>query len=759
MRLLAPFALGGDAGTRQVDVAEHLGMSLFEVSSALAKLGAAGFIVERGDSAVSVEPPPMRWVLVRRFFYGGPGSLPIDQFLSVVRSRTKALETLIGARAWGADIPNLERLLDDAKSEHLWPTYAWVGPEAAQYALDQHPEMVADLAEPALENIPEKAIPLILSRAAEEWQANAAPDSMLHPLKQWTKAGNCGGWDRILNRRQTLIKCTEAWWRQGRNTRISVAAMCLALDPDFDFATLDPGAGTRVTFSKVTLGAGVIAPLATSWPSMMTVLDEATDIPWTTLLDFLSAWCHLRLDNDDETRDVANQFLSKMLNDVALVSRQYPGVQHRIAEFAKGAELAVDVTLESEFECFYPFHPYDAEDQDREHARLADNARALAKRWSNRDARDIAELLARLEIEARRASIIWPRLTPEFCRTLAAHYLDPSAALRTFLDERLPADLVEPFLLKTAEIGGVVWPIVADCLNDDLYLAMAIQLAICQEHAPPEMITAALAKVGKRPGLLDHYCARGEVSEISLFEMFRSSDAPTAVSAAIGHWKAVRYSLSEMPLDDAWQRAFFRSAETGISSTDTYWTGEILKEDSELTVEWLIRFLNSDQSFLSYHAREAATKLLMTLNPAQRISILAAIHPPDRFVGTPQVISALVGNDTEIYRHLLESEKLKNYHLSPLRGEPRGDWREIGILALDHGYSYQDVVEANLGSERSWVGEESQMWAELRCNYEELIADDDIRVSEIGKLGARIVDKMERKAKERERDEAVYGLS
>lgn len=763
MRLLAPFALGGDAGASREEVAERLGMSLLKICSALAKLGAAGVIRERGASAISVEPPPMRWVLVRRVFFGGPGSLPVDHFLSAVRSRNKALETLVGARAWGADVPHLEQLLDDAKSERLWTTYAWVGPETARYALDRHPEMVADLAEPALANIPERAIPLLLSRAADDCQADSVTDSALHPLERWIKAGNSGGRDRLLDRRQTLLKCAEAWWRQTRNSPVSVAAMCLALAPDFDFATLDPGAGTHVWFTKATLGAGVIAPLSSSWPSVMTVLDETSDIPsdipWTTLLDLLYDWRHLRLHNDDETRNVANQFLSKMLNDVALVSRKYPGVQHRIAVLAKGAEFRVDVSLDSEFECLYPPDPYDAEDLDREHIRLADNARTLAGRWSSRDALDIAALLARLETEARRASVNWPRLTPEFCRALAAEHFDPAAALAAFMDARLPADLVEPFLHKTVETGVVVWPIISDCLNDELYLPMAIRIAIFLEHAPPEIVTSALAKAGGVPRLLEHYCARGEVSQTALSEIFRSSDASTAVTAAIGHWKAVRYSQNEISLDDAWRRAFLRSAEIRMSSTDSYWTGEILARDGQLAVDWLIRFLNSDQSSFSFYAQEAATKAVETLNSARKISILAAIRPSDRIIGTPQVIDALVGNDADVYHHLLELERLKYYHLSPLLGEPIGLWKEIAILALDHGYSPQDVVEANLGGERSWAGHESLMWAELRNHYEQLQTDKDIRVSEIGDIGTRIVGNMEQRAKERERDEAVYGLS
>ena len=317
-------------------------------------------------------------------------------------------------------------------------------------------------------------------------------------------------------------------------------------------------------------------------------------------------------------------------------------------------------------------------------------------------------------VSQRNSAAHWPRNTPI-----------PRPCLKSSSATAFRADLVEPFLHKTVETGGDVWPIVSDCFDDELYVAMAVHLAICHEHAPLEMVTSALAKAGETPRLLEHYCARGEVSQTGLSEMFRSSDASTAVSAAIGHWMAVRHSQTKIPLHEAWQQAFLRSAETRLSSTESHWTGEILTRNGELAVEWLIRFLDSDQCSFGYYAGEAATKVIGNLDSAQRINILTAIRPHDRFIGTPQIICALVGNDTEIYRHLLDLDELKYYQLSPLLGEPSGDWKNIAALALDHGYSCPDVVEANLGGERSWAGDESQMWAALRRHYEELKTDDN----------------------------------
>ena len=164
----------------------------------------------------------------------------------------------------------------------------------------------------------------------------------------------------------------------------------------------------------------------------MTIVNEGVGIPWNILLELVEAWRHPQLIDDEGTRNAANQFLSIMLNDLTLASRRYPGIQHRIAEIAKSAEVTVTTTLDAEFECLYPHDPYDVEDLDRGHQRLAENARELAKCWRNRAADDIARFLGRLESEARHASITYPRLTPEFCRALATEDPDPAATLRIF---------------------------------------------------------------------------------------------------------------------------------------------------------------------------------------------------------------------------------------------------------------------------------------------------------------------------------------
>lgn len=759
MRLLAPFALAGESGAQQEEVARQLNESLLDTSRALATLGAAGVVRERG-TGISVEPPPMRWVLVRRVFFGGPGSLAVERFLPIVRNQADALDTLIGARSRGAAVPELEGLLEEARSERLWANYAWAGPDTARFVLAQHPELLGALAAPALVNCPTTAVPMLLSRAEEEYAGAKTLDSGLEPLEKWIRSGNTH-WREAIERRETLMRCTGAWWRQSRSGRVSVAAMCLALDPDFDSVTQDPGSGTHVTLSKAMLGEAVISPLAACWPEMMTVVDGATDrphLPWTSLLDLLAKWCHPRLLTDGETQETAIRFLSGMLRDVSMASRQHSGVQHRIAEIGKRVGVEVEAELDPEFECLFPPDPYDSEELDREMERLDENVRQLASGWRSRTAGQLASFLDRHETEARRAGITHARLTPLFCRTVAETCREPVAVVSTLVRGRLPADLVAPFLGEAVRVDQSAWSLVSDCLNDDLYIAIGMQLALCRDTAPAKVLQSALAKVREAPRLLEHYCVIGELSRGALSEALGSPDASTAVEAAIGHFKGPRRSRTEDCSDDSWRRAFLLSAEITLSGQDGYWTGEILKRDDELAVEWLIRCLDAERAAIGFHTQETARKVMASLDSAQRTCVLNAVDPDERVFGVSEIVHELVGSDPEVYGHLLESEKLKPHHLSPLQGEPSGDWRSLAVRALDHGYSCEDIVKASFGGSWQWHGNESEMWGKVRRHFEELQADSDSRVVAVGELGARTAGNDERRAKAGEREEAIHGL-
>ena len=757
-RLLAPFALGGNAGAKQEDVAKFLGKSLLKVSSALAKLGAAGIIRQRHDSALSVEPSPMRWVLVRRVFFGGAGSLPVEPLLALIPNRTDAFDTLIGAYARGARIPGLEQWLEEENSTRLWSEYASLGPGEAGYVLDRHPELIGEVADSALMHFPQKAIPMLLTRAGSEARSGTVSETALRPFEEWIERGSLG-WEEALKRRQMLLKSAEIWWRRSRDTHVAIAAMCTALNPRFDFRTHDPGAGRWIKITKSTLRVEAIVQLTESWAALMTVVNVADDIPWANLFELLWNWSDPRLVVAEETRTSASSFIRLMLTALASASRQYPGVQHRLGELANQVGQALDMALDMEFECLYPPTRFGVEDRDQEQERLVHEAHQLAEHWGNRPIGDIAEFLRHIETEARRAGMGYPRLSPAFCEKLAAGHPDPTSAAKEFMQEDLPADLVEPFVREAVAGERPAWQIVADSLHISEYATIGIVVAISHRAAPSDLVSSALAKVGERRQLIEHCCLSGDVSEAALLKMLRSGDTRIAIPAAIGHWQAALRGRTNAPVGEEWRQAFLLTAGSKCSDTEYYWIGEILAENSDLATSWVIQLLDREKVSLGYLVRETARKVSGLLSLEERRKVLEKSKAERRITGVPEVVQALVGDNHALYCQLLDSEGLKPYHLAPLIGRPDAGWREKAVLALNYGFSCDDLVEATLGTGWSWNGNESEMWAEFRHAFEALRHDNDSRIVSIGKRGAHIMSKREESAQNREREEAVHGVS
>ena len=328
---LAPFALGGDAGVRPEHVAGKLNRPLDEVSSNLSQLAAAGVVMERPRCAVSVEPPPMRWVLVRRFFFGGAGSPDITPFLNIVENQHCAVDTLIGARARGATVPDLEMHLEQAGSDRLWESYASAGPTEARYVLAHHPERLSAVAETALRNAPESVIPLLLDRARDAGSAASSnSENALEILKRWATAVLPSDRDSI-RRRSILLDTALNWWRERRDTRSALRAACIALNPGFFFLAPSPGRPRRGAIVQGHLADEDLQTLSGFWPRVTDVVEDSTDVPWDSLVKLVRSWHYLYpssladIEITASTRAITQPFAECMLRDLAVLSHDKPG--------------------------------------------------------------------------------------------------------------------------------------------------------------------------------------------------------------------------------------------------------------------------------------------------------------------------------------------------------------------------------------------------------------------------------------------------
>ena len=749
---LAPFALGGDAGVLLERVAQQLRRPLDDVSRCLAQLAAAGVVMEGRNGSVSVEPAPMRWVLVRRFFFGGAGAPDFRPFLNIVEDAHCAIETLIGARARGASIPDLETYLEQAGSDRLWASYASVGPSETRHVMRRHPERVLAVAETALHNAPDFVIPLLLDclrdRGSVQRRDSEGP---LEILSRWATHVLPGTRDAI-RRRSILFDTTMHWWRERHDARTALRVICIALEPGFEFLAPDPGNQPRGTFVRGHLDDQDLETLTTLWPRVKDVVQDSTDVPWDLLLQLVSSWRYVYPSGmadiriSTSTRAITRQFAERMLRDLAYASRHSPGAQHEIKELGSRFGVELETTTDGDLEDLCVS------------ARVVDHEKdaELVERWRHRSVETIAASLARVESEAKAAGITFPPWRCHvLCGRLAQVLPNPVGAANEFMKRELPGTLVEPFLRDAAKDGCPEWEsIVRRCLRDERYREIGFAAAISHPAPPDEVLSAALANAGEMGKRIEACFYQGLIPGATTRAMLQCEDPRVAVSAAIGHWQAVTQEGRDGTLDEAWRRAILR-APAGRSVHDEYWIGEIMSADSCLAEEWLLLKFGEHGDLHFWVVEDAVTKTVPTLDVERRVRVLVGLRPDS---WNDDLVKLLVGDDDEIYGRLLDAEDLAPFHLAPLVGKPdEKGWRAKALLALDRGIRPDKIAKATLEASHGWSGLESEMWAGWRRSFEALLDDADRRLSGIGERGAEFVKKEELRALARERDRAVHG--
>ncbi len=776
MRLLAPFALGGDAGVKKEAVCQRLGKPLLDVSSDLAKIGAAGVIRVRSGKAISVEPEPMRWIIVSRAFFDGPGALDVASFLEIVETRRDALRTLIGARSRGAAIAaDLVRWIEEANLPDLWSDYASLGTVEARYVLQRHPELIMEVAQPTLRNAPETAIPMLLDRMVDERFAILS-DHLLDELKSWAN-GAPDDMGYLLDRRLILVRETLKWWTRTRNGQPAVHALRLALMPGLTYCVSDPGIGNTVSFMRPILGDDELRELASHWPAALQVVRESECVPWSDLFELSAVWIEPQLEffppvnYGQTTRDIMRELAGTMLVDIASVTRHHPGIQHRIAELAKQVKITVELNLDPDFEMLVSPKYFAFNDWEHQEQVWSDAIDELAGRWEHRSFAEVASLLERCEFEARLAGIEHLPLSHGFCGALAERVSDPVAAADALICRAIPSGLVAPFVCKAVTDGRPGWTRLAGrCLAKEEYRWIAVEPVLVHRSPPRDLFDTALSAASDMPSLEDFLrrsCRR--MPDAAIREMLQSNVRRIAVAMSIGYWLGHRERIPDA-IRTPWRQAILRSAPGGAAGhTGDYWLGVILSADSDLAVDWLVSGLTDAEHSGYCRAWDLVKTVARSLGVEHRKNVLERLAAADEICAMFGVIQFLVGDDIDLYHRLLNSKTLKRHHLDPLdrasnrwKSEPLAQpldasWRSMALAALDHGYSTQEVLVATDGRVRTWSGAESEMWARQRRGFEALLNDPDDRIARIGRCGVEYMTEREENATLREVEEAVEG--
>ena len=759
-RFLAPFALGGDAGVSQDSVARYLGVSRLAVNEVVARLAAAGIVRERPSGALSIEPAPMRWVIIRDVFFAEVGSLDFTPLLQLSESRDDAIHSLIGARSRGASVPNLVSYVENAASARLWSEYASLGPTETRHVIDSRPDLIPLIADDALKQLPNGVIPMLLdSTMRQRERYSLSTEDIMSQLKRWADDVSTITQEvEFLHRRRTLVDTVKSWWERTDNDETALRAMSLALNPEINYMETDPGRGLSVTYSRGMHKLEVLEALTDLWPSLASIVSSGGQAQWDDLLDLATTWYygHIGHDRDDETQRVMQGFARRMLCDLAGATKEYPGVQHRIAERAEQFELQIELTLDQDFEAFYPKQELYS---NQEHLTQAS---ALAERLKDCSIDELAATLKGVEEEAKYAGISDPSwILHTACRQLADSCSEPLSVAERFIEQTLGDDAVEPFISQAISGNHPGWSsLLRECLDKDEYERMAISIAIQNANIEEDILEKAIRNASKRPNMVERYCRFGWIHMEILPFLLAAEDSRLAAAAAVGHWCAQPEGEISEDHRESWERAIVRSSlnDSGVSEASQRWLHEILSNNGKLARDWMIEGMKDRGAWFGISREEIARSAIRGMTVQQRCEVLRKI-PGGRDGPPSEIVKSLVGDSLYLYGELLKSKGLADYHLSPLAEKPDRQWAEKATLALDAGYSLRNVIAAVIGAWVSWYGQESDMWAGWRRSFEALHSMnwEDRRIPDIARLGADEMRRREENAKKREHHSAIYG--
>jgi len=341
-----------------------------------------------------------------------------------------------------------------------------------------------------------------------------------------------------------------------------------------------------------------------------------------------------------------------------------------------------------------------------------------------------------------------PRFTPVVCEEIASQVFGPGTWVSELSRAGVSGDLVEPFLRRSMNLAEPDWSEhLTECMKTASLRDAAIAIVLEKADAPTNLLQMALTGCAESPRLINILCMRKSIAEKHLSVLLNHENREVAAAAALGMWYASPVGVIAPSLEPPWRNAFVQCQEN--IPTDAF------KKDPLLARDWLAaRF--SDEDGLLPQDGPTFQAAFDALDGEQRLSLMTRLSP--KAACTWEAVRTLVGDDAHLYRQLLTDERLKGFHLAPLQGWAEGAWAAKATLALEAGYSPEELSRAVRREGPGWGRSNSRRWARLVQCFDSLEGHPDQRIREVGRIcremTLRDLDRMKlREREERDRQE------
>ena len=737
-----------------------------DLRAELACLYDAGVVSPTRFSAADemvVEPPQLRWQLVRQAFFGDvPGLDDLRHFMQFARQEREAIRTLIGAYAYGATaLPLLRDYMERHENDiDLWAEFAGTRGEAARLALEQHPHRMDKLAGPALEVAPNEALRLIFDHADGKpiplHRLDSGADDAFAWVRRWTSAQRHTrrAWVR---RRSTLMDEAEQWGKEAGHQRTAVAFMCVAMLPCLDGHEMEPDNGGGVTLWSGALPVQDLRVIAGWWGRLRAAIGESAkktdDCPWTAIMDLVAHWTQgIGRHRTKDQAELMTTTAEKMLKDLAPVTDGRPAWRSDLLERAEVAGVTISMPpSDSDFDTLYPVMPLSTASGDlTEHwNELVERAHTLGKEWAGRPIDEVANLLERTEREAARGAYATGRqnYVQSFCHEVVRHGdLDNGEAVSLLVERGLSTDAVSVFLEAAVEQRRIGWrDAVAQCLANPRYAHLAVYVVLTMPQPPRDMLRKTMPAAAACPTVVKAACIRGLVATETLRALLKTQESALAMPAAVGHWLTNPKGEVDKSVCDEWRNVIMSTAspaEIPVHSNMVHWVGKILANAPALAEDWLGRRFRAHPSPASCLLEDVEESAARGLALEQRIRMMRNLGQsekgPELDFHLQQWVTALVGDDLDAFKALLAVPGLRQCRLAPLMrfDEPDAAWRRFASAALAVGESARNVaLWSFVGGRVGWIVPNTSPFAREREIFLSLLDDSDDMIAAVARQG------------------------
>ena len=568
-RVLGVLALAGDAGATTEQVGEALRLDFAETGGLIAGLASGGALGEAAGRRMNVQPPDLRYPLVRDVFYG-PGSLDPERVVEALGDPSSAALPLIGAAHRRASVERgWLRELIDWRDERSAVEYAVLGPGELREALERAPGAWAGAASAELG---------LGAREADEWAAERRTaiagaayrlgvdaEYALRVLMETAvvceslDTGIADPLDVVrrrlasfgagLDERRAAIGVASQWLRDSGDAHAGVRVLTHAVQPELSDASTDPGLGRTLTLRSAVVPLSWIEPLSEFWDAILGAAEHRPDIPIEPLAAALGPWARPeilpRRSRPGERRALPEAAARAMraaaaraIGRLAGIFRERPGALHRLSVLARQGEIDIRIDLPEDFAALYRVRdPFDSigsvaewEDRDR---RWSEAVGRVADTFAERPIAEAAARLVFLAREADEAGIRSPPGAQRLAQALAEQAAEPEALLDALIEAGAGAELLAAPLDRVAEHRRPGWEaMIGRVLGDEATAAAAIGVALLRPVGE-RLKRLAIREAAPWPGLVRDLVGRGEVDRATLGLLFEAPDPAIARTAAL----------------------------------------------------------------------------------------------------------------------------------------------------------------------------------------------------------------------------------